>query len=633
VAAGEILDGFQWHRPTLACSRRALRADAPDVTRSCDVRSERRNRTGAILRSRPGGHCALSTQSLPARMIGGCFWPPVALAGRHLTRPHRPAIRSQRFMSTRLLATLSLLVPALALSAAGPASSDNPAEAGKSGGKPENFQPEETRTRGSVVVQGRRVDYDAVAGTLVVHPRSWDDVPLNANPDEKTPQAQASMFFVAYFKSGDSGGARPITFLFNGGPGSASCWLHMGAFGPKRIVTADNTYTPAAPYSIVNNDFSLLDASDVVFIDAPGAGFSRIAGKDRDKAFYGVDEDAYAFTDFIVQFLTKYGRWNSPKYLLGESYGTTRAAVLINMLETERTVRFNGVVMLSQILMFAGAGDEPQHNPGVDLPYLLTLPTYAATAWYHHRLPNPPADLPRFLDEVEQFALNDYARALDAGVMLPADQRTAIANRLSQYTGLPVDYLLKADLRVNVGQFQQQLQANSDVATGRIDTRFSGPTLNPLAEEAGFDPFFAAIGSAYVTAFNDYARRELKVTTDRQFRLFADVESKWNFRHKPPHAHESLQQSTNVMPDLANAMKYNPRLQVMLNAGYFDLATPFFQGVYEMKHLQMPDKLQSNISYEFYDSGHMVYAHEPALKVFHDRVAAFIRRTVSSSAP
>ena len=537
-------------------------------------------------------------------------------------------------MPIKLLATLSLLVPALALSATGPDSGDKPAESAKGGSKPENFQPEETRTRGSVVVDGRKIEYDAVAGTLVVHPRSWDDVPLNANPDEKTPQAQASMFFVAYFKSGNTGGARPLTFLFNGGPGSASCWLHMGAFGPKRIVTADNTYTPAAPYSIVNNDYSLLDVSDVVFIDAPGAGFSRIAGKDRDKAFYGVDEDAYAFSDFIVQFLTKYGRWNSPKYLLGESYGTTRAAVLINMLETERSVRFNGVVMLSQILMFAGEGDEPQHNPGVDLPYLLTLPTYAATAWYHHRLANPPGDLPKFLDEVEQFALNDYARALGAGATLPEDQRSAIANRLSQYTGLPVDYLLKANLRVNVGQFQQQLQANTDTATGRIDTRFSGPTLNPLAEEADFDPLFAAIGSAYVTAFNDYARRELKVTTDRQFRLFADVEGKWNMNHKPPHAHEPVRGTgTNVMPDLANAMKYNPRLQVMLNAGYFDLATPFFQGVYEMKHLQMPDKLQSNVSYEFYDSGHMVYAHDPSLKVFHDRVAAFIHRTQSSPAP
>ena len=535
-------------------------------------------------------------------------------------------------MRTGLLATLALLVPALALAAADSASSDKPSEPGKSGAKPENFKPEETRSHGSVTTGGRKIDYEAVAGTLVVHPRNWDDVALNANPDEKTPEAQASMFYVAYFRNEAQGSARPITFLFNGGPGSASVWLHMGSFGPRRIVVSDSTYTPAAPYTIANNEYSLLDVSDVVFIDAPGAGFSRVAGEDHDKAFYGVDEDAYAFSDFIVQFLTKFGRWNSPKYLLGESYGTTRAAVLINLLETERSVRFNGVIMLSQILMFDGSGDGPQHNPGVELPYILTLPTYAATGWYHHRLPDAPADLPKFLDEVEQFALHDYALALLARATLPAEQKTAIANRLHQYTGLPVDYLLKADLRVNVGQFQQELQANTDTATGRIDTRFSGPTMNPLAEQAGFDPLFAAIGSAYVSAFNDYARKELKLTTDRQFRLFADVEGKWNMSHKQPHAHEiDKEYGTNVMPDLANAMKYNPRLQVMLNAGYYDLATPFFEGVYEMQHLQIPAKLQANIQYQFYDSGHMVYAHEPSLKVFHDSVAAFIRRTATPS--
>jgi carboxypeptidase C (cathepsin A) len=566
-------------------------------------------------------------------------WRLFLAAGQHRRRrildlrvPSRDtSMRSPRSMRITLLAALALLSPALALSESGPASSDKPAEASKPGAKPESFQPEEQKTHGSVTVGGRKIDYEAVAGTLVVHPRSWDDVPLNANPEEKTPEAQASMFYVAYFRSENPGGARPITFLFNGGPGSASCWLHMGAFGPRRIVTSDSTYTPAAPYTIANNDSSLLDASDLVFIDAPGAGFSRVAGKDHDKAFYGVDEDAYAFSDFIIQFLNKYGRWNSPKYLLGESYGTTRAAVLINMLETERSARFNGVIMLSQILAFDAAGDEPQHNPGVDLPYQLTLPTYAATAWYHHQLPAAPGDMTKFLDEVEQFALNDYAVALNAGSTLAADQRNAIANRLHQYTGLPVDYLLKANLRVNVGQFQQQLQAGTDTATGRIDTRFSGPTLNPLGEEADFDPFFAAIGSAYVSAFNEYARKELKVSSDRRFRLFADVESKWNFRHKPPGAKHVLQQTTNVMPDLASAMKYNPRLRVQLNAGYYDLATPFFEGIYEMHHLQIPDKLQANISYQLYDSGHMVYAHEPSLKAFHDNVAVFIRRTATSS--
>ena len=230
-----------------------------------------------------------------------------------------------------------------------------------------------------------------------MHPKGWDDVRAipkseKAMPrrrseggEAKNPTAEASMFYVAYFKSG--GGARPLTFLYNGGPGSATLWLHMGAFGPRRIVTASDAHTPAAPYSLVNNGSSLLDATDLVFIDAPGTGFSRIAGKDKEKAFFGVDQDAYAFAEFISQFLSKYGRWNSPKYLFGESYGTPRSAVLVNQLQAERAIDFNGVILLSQILNFDLSPDRPTGNPGIDLPYQTVLPTYAATAWYHHKLP------------------------------------------------------------------------------------------------------------------------------------------------------------------------------------------------------------------------------------------------------
>ncbi len=225
--------------------------------------------------------------------------------------------------------------------------------------KPEQFKPEQQASKGSVTVGGNVISYDAFAGTLVVHPKGWDDVPQNADPDPKNKPAEASMFFVAYFKSDNKGAPRPLTFLYNGGPGSSSVWLHMGAFGPKRVVTADDTHTPAAPYSIVNNDFSLLDVSDLVFVDAPGTGFSRLSGKNREKAFYGVDQDAQAFADFISQFLSKYGRWNSPKYLFGESYGTTRSAVLSYILETERDIDFNGVILLSQILNFSLDSDIP----------------------------------------------------------------------------------------------------------------------------------------------------------------------------------------------------------------------------------------------------------------------------------
>jgi carboxypeptidase C (cathepsin A) len=539
-----------------------------------------------------------------------------------------------------------------AMLAAGAAFADDTAPKGKGpvAAKPpakiEHLKPEEQTSEGSVTVAGSRIDYQAVAGTLVVHPKGWDDTPKITDQGEedqqdknradgaatdKNPTAEASMFYVVYSKKGAASEARPVTFLFNGGPGSSTVWLHMGAFGPKRVVTADDTHSAAAPYAIVNNDQSLLDASDLVFVDAPGTGFSRIAGKDKQKAFYGVDADAYAFAEFITAFLSKYGRWNSPKYLFGESYGTTRAAALINLLETNRYVDFNGVVLLSQILNFDASPDGPEFNPGINLPYQLALPSYAATAWYHHKLPSDPKDgspkdLPQLLEEVEHFAMTDYAQALQAGAALDPARRDTVAAKLHDYTGLPVDYIKKADLRINGGEFEKNLQDDSDTTTGRLDTRFSGPTMDPLSKEADYDPQAAAIGSAYVSAFNDYVRRALKYGDNKIYKPSIPLWRTWNFQHQPPNFFRPLRQA-NVMNDLAWAMKYNPNLKVQLNAGYFDLATPFYEGVYEMRQLPMPAKLQANIEFKFYRSGHMVYAHEAALKELHDNVAAFIRKT------
>jgi carboxypeptidase C (cathepsin A) len=505
------------------------------------------------------------------------------------------------------------------------------APASDDGAKAKYFKPQEVLSDGSVEVHGSRIDYHAVAGTIIVHPKGWDDVPAPADDkakgDDQNPSAEASMFYVAYFKRGENPEKRPITFLFNGGPGSSTVWLHMGAFGPKRVVTADDSHSPAAPYNFINNDSSLLDASDLVFIDAPGTGFSRIAGKDKEKAFWGIDADSYAFAEFITQFLAKHGRWNSPKYIFGESYGTTRAAALINRLETERSVDFNGVIMLSQILCFDLSADGPETNPSVDLPYQLALPTYAASAWYHHKLPGNYKDLHTLLAEVQRYAMTDYALALQAGAVLNTAQRKQVAEKLHQYTGLPVWYILKADLRINVGEFEKNLQDDSDTTTGRLDTRFSGPTMDPLSKEADYDPQSAAISSAYVTAFNNYVRKDLHYGQDQAFKPEIDVFEGWNFLHQPAGAPIPLPQATNVMPDLSAAMKYNPNLRVMLNGGYYDLATPFYEGIYEMRHLQIPNKLQANIEYHYYESGHMVYAHEESLKQLHDAVADFIRRT------
>jgi carboxypeptidase C (cathepsin A) len=439
------------------------------------------------------------------------------------------------------------------------------------------------------------------------------------------------MFYVAYFKSG--GGPRPVTFFYNGGPGSATVWLHLGAFGPRRVVTATDVHTPAAPYSLVNNASSLLDATDLVFIDAPGTGFSRIAGKDKEKAFFGVDQDAHAFAEFIPQFLSKYGRWNAPKYLFGESYGTPRSAVVVNELEADRSIDLNGVILLSQILNFDLSPDRPTGNPGIDVPYQTVLPTYAATAWYHHKLPDEHTSLEALLAEVEQFAMNDYARALAAGSDLGASERTAMAEKLHRYTGLPVDYILKADLRIDGGEFRQNLQGDSGTTTGRLDSRFSGPDLDPLSQRADYDPQSTALGSAYVSAFNDYVRRDLHYGEDKIFKPRIETFRTWSFVHRLPGQNEppvSSRQGTNVLPDLANAMKLNPNLKIQLNAGYFDLATPFYQGIYEMHHLPIPQKLQANIEYKFYESGHMVYAKEASLKQLHDNVAEFIRRTSNS---
>jgi carboxypeptidase C (cathepsin A) len=542
-------------------------------------------------------------------------------------------------------AALALALPALLMAA--PAApnppdrkTDSDAEKSEGGAKFQPFKTESSISNGTVTIGGQSIAYQAIAGTLIVHPKDWDDVPRDPKPErgpgpgeegsDKNPTAEASMFYVAYFKNG--GGSRPVTFIYNGGPGSATVWLHMGAFGPRRIVTATDAHTAAAPYSLINNASSLLDATDLVFIDAPGTGFSRIAGKDKEKAFFGVDQDAYAFAQFISQFLTKYGRWNSPKYLFGESYGTPRSAVLINQLESERSIDFNGVILLSQILNFDLSPDRPTGNPGIDLPYQTVLPTYAATAWYHKKLPGDHKDLESLLTEVEQFAMGDYGRALAAGSDLSAADKRAVAEKLHQYTGLSVEYILKADLRIDGGEFRQNLQDDASLTTGRLDTRFSGPDIDPLSQRAEYDPQSTALGSAYVSAFNEYARKDLHYGDGKEFKHSISAGRDWSFVHQQPGQNQrfgSSRQGSNVMPDLANAMKINPNLKIQLNAGYFDLATPFYQGIYEMHHLPIPANLHANIEYKFYDSGHMVYAKDSSLKLLHDNVAGFIRRTAS----
>jgi carboxypeptidase C (cathepsin A) len=549
-----------------------------------------------------------------------------------------------KLLPVALLATACLTLPALVF-----ADDDKPAakstekdkSSDKSAEKPaEKAPPAEITTEGKVGVGGQHIAYTAIAGTLTVGATDMEDAQLGTDgkpiagsqlalnepkePKDASPVARMSYF--AYFKKDAKAEERPITFFYNGGPGSSTVWLHMGSLGPKHVVTDTDQHLPAAPYKLIDNPNSLLDVSDVVFIDMPGTGFGRLIGKDPEKAFWGIDEDANAFARFIARFITKYNRWNSPKFIFGESYGTTRSAVLADILENNKSIDINGVILLSQIFNFTTDIDIPNANPGVDLPYELGLPTYAATAWYHKKLPQQPAALEPFLAEVEAFATGAYAHALAQGTDLTADEKQSVAAKLHDYTGLPVAYLLKANLRVNGGEFEKTLQDDQDLTTGRLDTRFSGPSLNPLSEGAEYDPQSSAISSAYVSLFNDYVRKDLKYGEGQTYlpmALFGGAQ--WDFKHNGNPV------SVNVAPDLAEAMKTNPRLKVMVNGGYYDLATPFFAAQYEEKHLPIPQSLAKNIEYDWYESGHMVYVRDESLKQLHDRVAAFIKNTVTDT--
>jgi carboxypeptidase C (cathepsin A) len=531
----------------------------------------------------------------------------------------------------------SLLALVLAAAVSIPAlAADDAKTAAKPAEKTPATMPADSTTEGVLNAGSEHIDYTAVAGTIIVGATADEDALLgpDGEPDPGSPASfvkdpkdappRASMFYVAYFKKGADPETRPITFLYNGGPGSSTVWLHMGAFGPKRVATPGDQHLPAAPYKLEDNPYSLLDVSDLVFIDAPGTGFGRFYGKDPEKAFWGVDEDGHAFARFIARFLGKYNRWNSPKYLFGESYGTTRSAVLANILENEKDIDPNGVILLSQIFNFTSDIDAARDNPGIELPFETGLPTYAATAWYHHKLPNQPAELQPFLKEVETFAMGDYAHALQEGTDLPQAEKQAIAEKLHEYTGLSVEYLMRADLRVSGGGFTKNLQIADDLTTGRLDTRFSGPTIDPLSEEAQYDPQSSAISAGYVALFNDYVRRDLKYGFNQTYLPEANIgvgSPQWDMKHNGNPI------DLNVSADLATAMKTNPQLKVLVNGGYFDLATPFYAAEYEDKHLPIPASLAKNIQYDWYQSGHMVYVNDPSLEKLHANVAAFIRST------
>ncbi|HEX7253087.1 MAG TPA: hypothetical protein VF376_09420 [Thermoanaerobaculia bacterium] len=470
--------------------------------------------------------------------------------------------------------------------------------------------PESSVTQHTVTIGGAVVNYTATAGTLIV--RNEKDEPW------------ASIGYTAYVrKDGGAAARRPITFAYNGGPGSSSIWLHMGALGPRRIVTADATATAPPPYQVVDNAYSLLDKTDIVMIDPVGTGFSRAVGDAKDKDFWGTDPDIESVSRFIKQYISDNGRWNSPKYLLGESYGTTRSAGVVDYLQTRMGMAFNGVVLVSVAVDLSAIFAVP----GNDRPYPLYLPSFAATAWYHKLIPNAPKELEPWLTEVRQFAASDYAAALAEGDRLAPERRTEIIKKLHGYTGLSEQYLDLANMRVSENEYTQELMRQHRITVGRLDSRFSGVTWDPLAKEAEEDPQASAIEGAFTAALFDWLHDGLKFGQGKTYVVGADVWKTWDFRHKTPGAPIALPSMTNTGIDLAHAMTFNPNLRVLLLNGLYDLATPFFatESMVAALHLEKP--LQSHLEMKYYPAGHMMYVYEPSLKAFKSDIADFIGKT------
>ena len=468
--------------------------------------------------------------------------------------------------------------------------------------------PKETSavTRHSVVINGSTTPYTATAGNLLIKNTKGDAI--------------GSFFYVAYTENGVKDAVhRPVTFLFNGGPGSSSIWLHMGSFAPVRVVTSDARATPPPPYDLVPNQYSLLDKSDLVFIDAMGTGFSRIVGKGTPKDFYGTDADIASFGQFIQRYVTLNNRWNSPKFLLGESYGTTRAAGLADWLQ-QHGIAINGVVLQSSYLN--AYVDFPGPPFSLDLSYELYLPTMAAVAWYHDKLAVKPADLAALVAQVRQFALGDYARALDQGDKLGAADAQAIAQKLHDYTGLPVQYLLEAKLRVTPDRFEKELLRTEDRTTGRLDARFLGIDRDAAGETTEYDASDTAINAAYTAAFHWYLANDLKYHTDLAYKVenYREVGKDWDNGQRVDGQKFPLM---DVEENLRKAMTENPHLKVFSANGYFDFATPFFETEYDLDHMGLDASLKKNISYGYYQSGHMIYLNIPSLAKYKADIASF----------
>lgn len=460
----------------------------------------------------------------------------------------------------------------------------------------------------------REIGYRSTAGTLTLR------------DDEG--RAKARMFYVAYTRTdaGDSA-ARPITFCFNGGPGSSSVWLHLGAFGPRRVPLPSDAAAPAPRYRLEDNVGAILDLTDLVFIDPVSTGYSRPEPGEDAKAFHGVTGDVESVGEFIRLYTTRQGRWLSPKFLAGESYGTTRAASLAQHLQERHGLFISGLVLVSSVLQFQTLAFQPDN----DLPHLVILPSYAATAWYHGRLDQrlqgdgSPAALRKLLDEAEAFALGDYARALLLGSRLPEAERRRTAARYARLTGLDAAFVLSADLRVDLGRFCKDLCRDQRRTVGRLDSRYQGVDRDSVGERFEYDPSMSAIMGPYTAALNHYLRGELGWESDLPYEILTGKVHPWDFD-------QARNRYLDVAEPLRQAMSRNPHLKVFVASGLYDLATPYFATAHTFSHLGLDPGLRDNVRQTFYPAGHMMYVHEPSLMQLKADLGAFYEWVLAQEA-
>ena len=456
-----------------------------------------------------------------------------------------------------------------------------------------------------VEIDGKTIQLIAQAGTYKL--RDEENKPL------------ALFGYTSYIKEGAKS-TRPIVFAFNGGPGSSSFWLHMGVLGPKRIAVNDPEYTPAAPYQIVNNNYSILDIADLVMIDPVGTGLSVPLGAHTFDEFWGVDQDIRSISLFITQYLIEQGRMNSPKFLLGESYGTFRNAGIMDHL-LNQGIAMNGVIMVSAVfdlrtLIFP---------PDDDLPYLMHFPTYAASAWYHNQIPDKEPDLETFIDEIRSFTENSYAPALFKGDRISLEQKNTVAGQLAQYTGLNKDYWLKSNLRVTGSEYFAEALRSKGLVIGRLDSRYTGINQDLISQFGSHDPQSAAISPAYITGFLDYFHNTLGVRKDLQYTVTAGRREgfEWDWHHKG-NQRWNTQAAINTAPDMARALSRDPNMKVLILNGYYDIATVFYGVEYTIDHLGLTPEIRDHIIMKYYEAGHMMYTHHPSLIKFKEDVGSFI---------